>query len=68
MNAQQFCKWQKARGWNNERTAQELRMSKRQVINYRVGKSEISDQFALLCELVAKCGAGAKKLAERGRK
>jgi hypothetical protein len=53
MNAKQFCAWQKKMGWSNPQAAKELRMSVRQLINYRTGAAPISAQFALLCELVA---------------
>jgi transcriptional regulator with XRE-family HTH domain len=52
VSPQAFKRWQRALGWTNERAAQELCVSVRQVIYYRTGENEIRPQTARLCELL----------------
>jgi transcriptional regulator with XRE-family HTH domain len=53
MTATQFKKWQKRMGWSAAEAARELRCSTRQVSYYRNGKTAVTPQLQLLCELVA---------------
>lgn len=68
MTPTQFKKWQKRMGWSAAEAARGLRCSTRQVSYYRNGKTAVTPQLQLLCELVEAQGTGFAASLQRGDK